>query len=72
MSSQEEAARAERLAAALRANLARRKQQARGRKDAPEAAQETARAVPDSPTGDAMSPDLSSLPDAPPRPDGEG
>ena len=72
MSSPEEAARAERLAAALRANLARRKQQARGRKDPPEAGQETTRAAPDSPDGGARSPDLSALPEALAGPDGEG
>ncbi|WP_018389166.1 hypothetical protein [Ancylobacter sp. FA202] len=71
MSSQEEAARAERLAAALRANLARRKQQARGRKEPPDA-QETTRTAPDSPDGGATSPDLSPLAEAPARPDGEG
>ncbi|GLK73581.1 hypothetical protein KHC23_24180 [Ancylobacter dichloromethanicus] len=45
MSGQEEAARAERLAAALRANLKRRKQQARGRLVPPE--------VPAEPSADA-------------------
>lgn len=70
MSGQEEAARAERLAAALRANLARRKQQARGRKDPPEAAQaavhEPAPTAPEPAGGGTPSPE------APSRPDGEG
>jgi peptidyl-tRNA hydrolase len=42
MSGEGETERAERLAAALRANLARRKQQARGRREIPPAGEATA------------------------------
>lgn len=42
MSGEGETERAERLAAALRANLARRKQQARGRRESPPATEATA------------------------------
>ncbi|WP_371348898.1 hypothetical protein [Ancylobacter sp. IITR112] len=55
MKGEEEQARAERLAAALRANLSRRKQQARGRREPP---------APAHPAPDER-------PDASPEPDGE-
>ncbi|UOK71541.1 hypothetical protein [Ancylobacter polymorphus] len=63
MSGEGETERAERLAAALRANLARRKQQARGRRESPPATEATDACQP---------PHAGARPQTPAPSDGEG